>query len=77
MSDAANVAQPAEKNLITSFVASGRTGRRNAMGDILDEGQRCVSTSALPQDLGALKISGAEGGQSSPQNESGNTASKQ
>ncbi len=67
MSDAGNANAGAEKTMMTSFVSSGRTGRRNAMGDILTEGQVCADTSALPQELGTLNISGSQDNQSRTQ----------
>eukprot|EP00794_Sanderia_malayensis_P012139 gene12139-13392_t len=51
------VSKPAEQSMLTSFVSSGRTGRRNALGDIILEGQSSANTSALPNDLGSLSLS--------------------
>ena len=42
---------------IEGFVATGRTGRRNALPDILDDVVTKTSTSGLPADLDKLSFS--------------------
>ena len=43
---------------IEDFAATGRTGRRNAMADILDSNHASVSTADLPFDMEKLTCSG-------------------
>lgn len=45
------------KNLLDDFVASGRTGRRNALPDILDEKNATVTTGELPLEMEKLQCS--------------------
>lgn len=45
---------------IEGFVASGRTGRRNALPDIMDETVVKTSVSGLPDELGKLQFSESE-----------------
>ncbi|KAG2468289.1 cAMP-dependent protein kinase inhibitor beta isoform X2 [Erpetoichthys calabaricus] len=48
--------------VVTDFAASGRTGRRNALPDILGS-PAGVGTSELPHKLAELSVSGGEGAQ--------------
>lgn len=43
--------------VLEDFVNSGRTGRRNAVPDILDEKAAAVSTGGLPFDMEKLNCS--------------------
>lgn len=43
---------------LEEFISSGRTGRRNAMADILDSKRASTSTAGLDVDLSGLKCSG-------------------
>ena len=43
---------------LDEFIASGRTGRRNALPDILDKKVADTDTSELPQDLAKLHCTG-------------------
>lgn len=43
--------------IVDEFLNTGRTGRRNALGDILDENTAHLSTSALPDQLSSLTFS--------------------
>ncbi|KPM06252.1 cAMP-dependent protein kinase inhibitor beta-like protein [Sarcoptes scabiei] len=45
--------------IVDEFLNTGRTGRRNALGDILDENTAHLSTSALPDQLSSLTFSNA------------------
>lgn len=45
--------------VLDDFVNSGRTGRRNAVADILDEKAAKVSTGGLPFDMEKLNCSGS------------------
>lgn len=40
---------------LDEFIASGRTGRRNALPDIRDEKLAATDTSSLPNDLAKLQ----------------------
>lgn len=42
--------------IVDEFLNSGRTGRRNAMGDILDENSAYLSTADLPDQLSSLSF---------------------
>lgn len=42
---------------LEEFIATGRTGRRNAMPDILDSQKAAVSTGGLPFDMEKLNCS--------------------
>ena len=53
------------ETLIQDFVKSGRTGRRNAMPDILDEGKVNLSTADLPGGLDGLDLSSGQSHSSS------------
>lgn len=44
--------------VLEDFVNTGRTGRRNAVPDILDEKTASVSTGGLPFDMEKLNCSG-------------------
>ena len=55
MSNAKENSMP-EEVIVDAFVSSGRTGRRNAMGDILEDGQTCADTSGLPGQLDAMSM---------------------
>ena len=46
---------------LEEFIATGRTGRRNAMPDILDSQKAAVSTGGLPFDMEKLNCSGIDG----------------
>lgn len=48
---------------LDSFVALGLTGRRNALGDVLDESVTKTSTKTLVDKLQRLKSTGEEFGQ--------------
>lgn len=54
------VETPTAIDLLDDFVASGRTGRRNALPDILDEKHATVSTGELPFGMEKLKCSDAD-----------------
>ncbi len=47
-----------EQKGFDDFLASGRTGRRNALADILDAGVSSTSTKALPFEMEKLNCSG-------------------
>lgn len=47
-------------NSLEEFITSGRTGRRNAMADILDSKHASTSTAGLDLDMSSLKCSGNE-----------------
>ena len=42
--------------VVDEFLSTGRTGRRNALGDILDEKTAFLSTADLPDQLSALSF---------------------
>lgn len=44
-------------NSLEEFISSGRTGRRNAMADILDSQRASTSTAGLDLDMSGLKCS--------------------
>ena len=46
----------AENTLVKKFSSTGRTGRRNALPDVLDEKYSGTSTSGLPSELDQLRI---------------------
>lgn len=58
-----------EDIVVSAFVNTGRTGRRNAMGDILEDGETCANTSELPKELDSLSL------RSSQTNQQGQTCS--
>ena len=76
MSNAANTSHPPDEKMITTFVSSGRTGRRNALGDILIEGERSANTSGLPQDLATMNITDSKDTKSRSLANSGSSADK-
>ena len=43
---------------LEEFIASGRTGRRNAMPDILNENHAGVTTAGLAENMGKLNCAG-------------------
>ena len=45
-------------NNLEEFISSGRTGRRNAMADILDSKHASTSTAGIDLDMSGLKCSG-------------------
>ena len=45
-----------DKVIVDAFVNTGRTGRRNAMGDILEDGETCANTSELPTQLDGMNL---------------------
>ena len=55
MSNAKEKSMP-EEVIVSAFVNTGRTGRRNAMGDILEDGETCADTSELPSQLNAMNM---------------------
>lgn len=66
---------------LQDFIASGRTGRRNAVPDIIHDGLAKVSTSDLPYELEKLKCSDEDQKSgiacaAGPSTEGGNTDSK-
>lgn len=44
------------------FLSTGRTGRRNALGDILDQNSAFLSTADLPDQLQALSFESSPSG---------------
>ena len=72
----ATEARPPDDKIIATFVSSGRSGRRNAMGDILGEGELCANTSGLPVQLGSMNLGGTQGGQQMTESNSTPAASK-
>lgn len=52
------VMQQKEPALPTEFLVTGRTGRRNAMPDILDPPHAGTTTAGLPERLQQLATSG-------------------
>ncbi|KAF7493638.1 hypothetical protein SSS_04321 [Sarcoptes scabiei] len=52
--------------IVDEFLNTGRTGRRNALGDILDENTAHLSTSALPDQLSSLTFSNDQSTSSNP-----------
>ncbi|XP_027195863.1 uncharacterized protein LOC113790397 isoform X2 [Dermatophagoides pteronyssinus] len=46
------------------FLNTGRTGRRNALGDILDENSAYLTTAELPDQLSSLSFESSGGDQS-------------
>ena len=44
------------------FLNTGRTGRRNALGDILDENSAYLTTAELPDQLSSLSFESSGGG---------------
>ena len=51
-----------DKKGLEDFVISGRTGRRNALPDILDERTRATgpAVASLPQQMGKLTCTGEQ-----------------
>lgn len=66
-----------ENVLLEKFSSTGRTGRRNAMPDVMDEKYLRTSASSLPAQLDELRlqISGAETSEN-PNNTKDNKLSK-
>jgi len=62
MSDEKGNGMP-EEAIVGEFVNSGRTGRRNAMGDILEDGETCANTSDLPNQLDAMSMKSTQSNQ--------------
>ena len=75
MSNAKENSMP-EEVIVSAFVNSGRTGRRNAMGDILEDGETCANTSDLPDQLDAMNIKAAQPNQQTQTCSGGEKASK-
>ena len=66
----------ADDRIVASFVSSGRSGRRNAMGDILCEGESCADTSQLPGQLDSMSLATTQPNQQGQSIKSKNEASK-
>ncbi|KAK3576920.1 hypothetical protein CHS0354_017598 [Potamilus streckersoni] len=60
-----------EQQLLQDFLATGRTGRRNALPDILDEQKASINTGSLAFDMNKLSCSDDKGNTSSTEGASG------
>lgn len=60
-------------NSLEEFITSGRTGRRNAMADILDSKHASTSTAGLDLDMSALKCSDENKSQAKNSDSSGSS----